>query len=109
TPGIVRFNEVPFNPYVLTATHSGFKTATQNLAIRSTVPQDVKVTMAVGGLTEAVTVEAGAGVVENIPTAHSDIDTTMLATLASTMAGCGLSEAIPRVTPAAVNASDGLF
>src|SRR5207249_1178802 len=45
--GSFRFNNVPFNPYLLTVTLSGFKTVTQNLAIRSTVPQDVKLTMAV--------------------------------------------------------------
>ena len=109
TSGAFRFNNVPFNTYLLTATLSGFKTVTQNLVIRSALPQDVKFTMTVGGLTEAVTVAAGAGVVENIPTAHSDIDTTVLATLASTMAGSGLSEAITQVTAGVVNDSNGFF
>jgi hypothetical protein len=107
--GLFRFTNVPFNGYLLTATLSGFKTATQNLAIRSTVPQDVKLTMSVGGLSESVTVEGGAGVVENIPTAHSDVDTTMLMTLASTMSGSGLSEAIIKLTPGVVNDSNGFF
>ena len=107
--GSFRFNNVPLNSYLLTATLSGFKTVSQNIAIRSTLPQDLKLTMEVGGLTEAVTVQGGAEVVENIPTAHSDIGTTMLATLASTMAGSGLSEAITQVTPGVVNDSNGFF
>jgi hypothetical protein len=107
--GSFRFNNVPFNPYVLTATLSGFKTVTQSVAIRSTIPDEVKLTMAVGGVSESVTVQAAAAVIENVPTAHSDMDATALMTLASTMIGSGLSEAITMATPGVVADSNGFF
>jgi hypothetical protein len=72
--GSFRFTNVPFNPYVLTATLSGFKNGTQNLTVRSTIPDEVKLTMAVGGVSESVTVQAAQEVIENVPTAHSDAD-----------------------------------
>ena len=107
--GSFRFTNVPFNPYVLTATLQGFQTTTQNVVIRSTIPQDVKLTMRVGGVSESVTVQGGAGVIENIPTAHADVDATTLATLPSTMAGSGLVEMMTMMTPGVVADSNGFY
>jgi carboxypeptidase family protein len=106
--GMFRFSNVPFNNYRVTAALSGFNTTTQDISIRSAVPQDVKLTMAVGNVTEAVTVQA-AGAIENIPTAHSDADRSFLATLPSTMAGSGLSELVTMLAPGVVNDSNGFF
>jgi hypothetical protein len=105
--GSFRFTNVPFNPYVLTTTLSGFRTVTQNVTVRSTVPQEIKITLTVGGVAESVTVSAS--IIENVPTAHSDVDTVTLATLPSTMAGSGLSEAITMLTPGVVNDSNAFF
>src|SRR6266566_6433457 len=51
TTGAFRFTNVPFNNYRVTATLSGFNTTTQDISIRSAVPQEVKLTMAVGSVT----------------------------------------------------------
>ena len=107
--GSFRFTNVPFNPYVITATLQGFKTIMLNVVLRSTIPQDVKLTMAVGGVSESVTVQGGAGVIENIPTAHADVDATTLATLPSTMAGSGLVEMMTMMTPGVVADSNGFY
>ncbi len=106
--GSFRFTNVPFNNYRLTTTLSGFNAATQNIAIRSALPEAVKFTLGVGGVTATVNVEA-AGLIENVPTAHSDADSSFLATLPSTMAGAGVSELITMLAPGVVNDSNGFF
>ncbi|HEV2732171.1 MAG TPA: carboxypeptidase-like regulatory domain-containing protein, partial [Terriglobales bacterium] len=85
--GTFRFNNVPFNPYHLAITHAGFNAATQDVAVRTTVPANVNITLAVAGSQETVTVEAlGADVIENEPDAHSDVDTSTIEKLPITMA-----------------------
>lgn len=106
--GTFRLTNVPFNNYRVTATISGFSAATQDISIRSQVPQQIKFTMAVGSVAETVNVEA-AGLIENVPTAHSDADSSFLAALPSTMAGAGLSELITMLAPGVVNDSNGFF
>jgi hypothetical protein len=107
--GSFRFTNVPFNNYRLTATLDGFRTTTQDVAIRSALPEAVKFSLAVGGVTANVTVEAAAGLLENVPTAHSDADDSLLRTLPSTTAGAGLSELITMLAPGVVNDSNGFF
>jgi hypothetical protein len=108
--GSFRFNNVPFNPYHLAVTHTGFNTATQDVAIRSTIPANVNIALAVAGSQETVSVESlGADVIENEPDAHSDVDISTLNKLPITMAGSGLSEAVTMMAPGVVNDSNGFF
>lgn len=54
--GVFRFNNVPFNSYRLAATQSGFSPAVREVAIRSTLPVDVKFALPLAGATTTVTV-----------------------------------------------------
>ena len=107
--GVFRFNNVPFNPYRLTATHAGFSPAAQNADIRSNVPVTVNLSLPVAGVSTTVTVEAAGNVIETEPSAHSDVDMSTLDRLPITMAGSGLSEAITMMAPGVVNDSNGFF
>ena len=108
--GFFRFNNVPFNNYHLAAARTGLNTATQDIAVRSTVPITVKLALSVVGMSEAVTVEAaGADVIENVPDAHTDVDASRLLKLPITTPGAGLSEAITMTSPGVVNDSNGFF
>jgi hypothetical protein len=107
--GMFRLNNIPFNNYTLTVTRTGFSPATQTLSIRSTVPVDVKLALALAGVSTTVTVEAAATVLENVPSAHSDVDQSLLEKLPITMPGAGLSEAIAMMAPGVVNDSNGFF
>jgi len=56
--GNFSFPNVPFNPYHMTVTASGFAQTAQDVEIRSALGVNVKVNLAVAGRSEAVTVEA---------------------------------------------------
>src|SRR5438046_2551281 len=70
--GMFRFTNVPFNPYHIQVTAGGFAAAAQDVTVRTTVTIPVKIDLSVAGVTESVTVEAGAqDILENVPFAHS--------------------------------------
>ena len=107
--GVFRFNNVPFNPYRLTATHAGFSAAAQNAEVRSALPVTANLALPVAGVSTTVTVEAAGNVIETEPSAHSDVDMSTLNKLPITMAGSGLSEAVTMMAPGVVNDSNGFF
>src|ERR1700680_1787878 len=71
--GNFSFPNVPFNPYHMTVTADGFAQSAQDVDVRSAVPVNVKVSLTVAGSSTTVTVEAGADLVENDSTGHTDV------------------------------------
>src|ERR1700735_3106855 len=63
--GKFEFGNLPYNNYHLTVAATGFQAARQDIDIRSAVPLELKVSVALGKETQTVTVEAGADLVEN--------------------------------------------
>jgi hypothetical protein len=93
--GSFRLNNIPFNPYHLTVTLASFQTNEQDVNVRTAVPIGLTVTLALEGAKQTVTVEgAGAAILENEPTAHVDVDRSLLSKLISTDTAGGLSQAI---------------
>lgn len=75
TDGAFRFTNVPFNPYHMVVTASGFASFTQDVDVRTTVPVTAPVNLQVSGSTTTVNVTENAGdLVENEPGMHMDID-----------------------------------
>ena len=73
--GAFRFTNLPFNPYHLEVTQPGFGVAAQDVSVRTAVPLTVKISLAVQGLSQEVSVEAAAAdILENVPFAHDDVD-----------------------------------
>src|ERR1700680_3958055 len=72
--GKFSFPNVPFNPYHLHVTAPGFDQKAQDVEIRSAVPVNVKIGLTIAGSSSIVSVEAGADLVENDPTGHTDVD-----------------------------------
>src|ERR1039458_10385887 len=72
--GKFSFPNVPFNPYHLSVTGAGFAPYAQDVEIRSAVQLDVSISLKVAGSSDIVTVEAGGDLLENDPTAHTDVD-----------------------------------
>jgi len=108
--GMFRFSNVPFNPYHLQITKQGFATAAQDVNIRGTVPIPVKITLAVAGVTQSVSVETtGADIVENVTYAHADVDISTLDKLPTLSPASGLSDAIMLSSPGVVADSNGFF
>ncbi len=65
---------VPFNPYHMTVTATGFAPYVQDVEVRSIVPLNLKIGLQVASATSTVTVESAGDLIENDSTAHTDID-----------------------------------
>ncbi len=67
--------DIPQNSYVVRVKREGFQTWTQTVAIRTTVPIELKIQLAVAGQQDSVTVEAQMeGLVENTAVASHTVD-----------------------------------
>ena len=108
--GTFRFDNVPPNNYQLSILASGFSPATQNVIVRTSVPITLKVPLTVGASTETVTVIGGtADVLENVPSAHVDVDKTLIDRLPLRDPGSGLSTAVTLAAPGIAADSNGGF
>ena len=107
--GNFRFENIPPNDYQLSVSASGFNPSKQNVSVRSAVPATMKVALTIASVSEAVTVESGAPIIENVPSAHTDLDQTILSRLPASTPGAGLSDAVALAVPGVVADSNGFF
>jgi hypothetical protein len=107
--GNFSFPNVPFNPYHMTVTAAGFAQYAQDVEIRSALGVNVKVSLTVASSTDTVTVEAGADLVENDPTAHTDVDRGLFDKLPLESQSSSLSSLVTLATPGVAADSNGLF
>jgi Carboxypeptidase regulatory-like domain/TonB-dependent Receptor Plug Domain len=107
--GKFSFTNVPFNPYHLTVTAEGFSSFSQDVEPRSAVPVSLAIKLQVAGSTTQVTVEAGADLVENDSTFHTDVDKSMFDKLPLESASSPVSSFITLSTPGIAADSNGLF
>ncbi len=107
--GKFNFPNVPFNPYHMTVTAKGFAQEAQDVEIRSVLGVNVKVSLTVASSTDTVTVEAGADLVENDPTAHTDVDRGLFDKLPLESQSSSLSSLVTLATPGVAADSNGLF
>ncbi len=107
--GSFKFNDVPQNNYHLSVNAGGFQLFQQDVVIRSTVAVNVPIVLKIGEKTTSVDVTADVGdVLQNIPTAHVDIDSSTFNKL-PTGSTSGLSDAITLATPGVVADSNSSF
>src|SRR6266567_2519113 len=111
TDGVFRFNNVPFNNYVFSASAPGFTGAHGSVNVRSSVPININIPLAVGGAAETVTVTGAnaAEMLENVSTTHTDVDQSLISRLPVRSPGSGLSEVITLAAPGVVADSNGFF
>ena len=108
--GTFRFSNVPFNPYHMTATATGFAAYVQDVDVRSTVPVPVEINLKVSAEVETVKVEANSGdLVENESTFHTDVDQAITDKLPLGNASSAVSALVTLVTPGIAADSNGLF
>jgi hypothetical protein len=107
--GNFSFVNVPFNPYHMTVTEAGFAPYAQDIEVRSSVPLNVKVNLAVAGQTSTVTVEAAADLIETESTAHTDVDRDLFDKLPLESASSSLSSLVTLASPGIAADSNGLF
>jgi hypothetical protein len=110
TDGAFRFDNVPMNNYVYNVSAPGFSGASGGINIRTSVPVTLTVPLAVSTATETVTVTTNAGdVLENVSTAHTDVDQSLITRLPVRSPGSGLSDVITLAAPGIVADSNGFF
>jgi len=108
--GIFHFSNIPFNPYHLVVAATGFSSQSQDVDVRSTVPASVQVGLKVVATTETVRVEANGGdLVENDPSFHTDVDTTLTERLPLESQSSAVSSLVTLASPGVVADSNGLF
>jgi len=107
--GNFSFPNVPFNPYHLTVTATGFDQKAQDVDIRSAVPLNVKIGLTVAGSSSIVSVEAGADLVENDPTGHTDVDRKLFDKIPLESQSSSVSSLVTLASPGVAADSNGLF
>ena len=107
--GKFNFPNVPFNPYHMTVTKEGFAPKAQDVEIRSALGVNVPVSLAVAGSSTAVTVEAGADLVENDPIGHTDVDRGLFNKIPLESQSSSVSSLVTLASPGVAADSNGLF
>jgi len=108
--GHFQFTNVPFNPYHLSASAAGFQDIAQDVPVRTSVPIDLKFTMQIATAATVVTVQGeAADLIEQTPTAHTDVDQTLIDKLPIGNRSIGLSEVITNTSPSVAADANGFF
>lgn len=108
--GHFEFTNVPFNPYHLTITGTGFAPYVQDVEPRSTVPVTINPKLQVESASTSVTVEAtGGDLVENDSTFHSDVDKNIIDKEPLESQSSQLSAVVTQSTPGIASDSNGLI
>ncbi len=110
TDGSFRLSNIPPNPYHLEVSAPGFAVFAQDITIRNAIPVAIKATLAVAGERTSVTVEAaGADILEVDPSAHVDVDRSLMLKMPAIDPGGSLSQAITYSTGGVAADANGLF
>ncbi len=108
--GKFAFANVPFNPYHLTVTHKAFQPAVQDVEVESGLPVMLKISLQVAVVATTVTVTTQANdLIEKTPTAHTDVDKSLIANLPIQSPSIGLSQVITNAMPGVVADANGFF
>ena len=103
--GAYQLNGIPFGSYQISVSMERFQESRQTVSIRSPVPMELNITLALTGASTTVEVSGGAAGLELTPTAHSTVDRSTLDRLPVQNQATGLSEMVTRTTPGV--AADG--
>jgi len=106
--GRFQFTNVPFNPYHMTVTKTGFAGFVRDVEVRSGVPVTLAVKLVVGTASETVQV-TGEDLIENDPTFHTDVDRDLFQTIPLESQSSSLSSLVTLTSPGVAADSNGLF
>src|ERR1700730_14715033 len=108
--GKFRFTSVPFNPYHLVVTANGFAGFSQDVDVRSVVTVSLTANLKVASAETSVTVQGEAGdLIENDPTAHTDVDRNLFSKMPLESASSSISSLITFTTPGVAADSNGFM
>jgi hypothetical protein len=108
--GKFSFANIPFNPYHMTVIAQGFANYVQDVDLRSAVPVNVNVKLALPNSAETVTVESTAeDLLENTSSFHTDVDRDMFSKIPLESISSSVSSLVTLATPGVAADSNGLF
>src|SRR5271167_552590 len=108
--GRFSFPNVPFNPYHLSVSATGFASYAQDVDVHSAVPLALTITVQIAGAAESVTVQGEASdLLENDSTFHTDIDRSLFDKLPLESSSSELSSLITLSSPGIAADSNGLM
>lgn len=108
--GDFRFVNIPFNPYHLVITATGFAPYTQDVDVRSSVPIATDVKLAVQASGTTVTVEANGGdLVETEPVFHTDVSRDLFDKIPLESASSSVTSLVTLSSPGIAADSNGLI
>jgi hypothetical protein len=102
------FRNLPRNGYRVQVTLQGFKTLEKDVEVRSSVPIDLGSLTLAAALSTSVEVVGRGELVERDPTAHTDIDQSLIGKL-PLEAAAGLNQVVTLSSPGVVADSNGFF
>jgi outer membrane receptor protein involved in Fe transport len=102
------FSNLPPNPYHLSIDTEGFQRLERDVDVRSAVPIDIDVTLALATTASVQVVGHTEDLLERDPTAHTDIDQTLISRL-PLESSSGLNQVITLASPGVVSDSNGFF
>ncbi len=106
--GQYSFTNLPPNPYHLSVEAQGFQKTERDVDVRTAVPITVDIALPLAGASSSVEVVGHAEeLVERDPTAHTDIDQSLISRLPS--ATVGLNQVITLASPGVVADANGFF
>jgi Carboxypeptidase regulatory-like domain len=109
TTGRYVFSNLPPNPYHIAVAAQGFQPLEKDVDVRSGVPITLDLSLALAGTTASVEVVGHAeDLLERDPTAHTDIDQSLMTRLPIETSG-GLNQVITLASPGVVADSNGFF
>ena len=108
--GTFRLLNVPPNPYHLQVSALGFAPSEQDITVRTSVPINLTIPLALAGETTTMNVEAtGETLVETDPSSHTDVNRDLMDKLPTSSPGNGLNQAILYSSPSVAADSNGFF
>ena len=108
--GDFSFANIPFNPYHLTVTNTGFNPMSRDVKLDSSVPVNLNIVLHVATGKTTVTVSSEASdLIEVDPTAHTDVDRALFDKLPLESQSSSLSSLVTLSSPGIAADSNGLF
>lgn len=108
--GNFRIDNVPFNPYHMTVMVKGFAPYVEDISVQSIVPLQLNVKLQLAGSSTTVTVTGeSSDLLENTPTAHTDVDRSLFQEVPLESQSSSLSSLVTLASPGVAADSNGLF
>ncbi len=106
-----RFASITFRPTPIPCRLKtpDFQKYAQTINVRTQVPIEQNVRLALAGTQQTITVEATPDTIENVATSHVDVSQNLIADLPITSTSQGLSDLITQTSPGVVADSNGMF